>query len=199
MGLFLDAANKWESLSDTYYTIVVGHKKQMNTIKLVFRSVDFDHLSGIHYADDIDFKLHRNEYRGEKLIPALLSGKLNDTLIEKSVNWESKISERLTSIIDICKVLDTDFKIYKFSRKKLPFYSDISALYFLYSEQCHNGVFLFVDKDDECFYCKSVFKKDSRDYCTNQTSLTILKKVKTVNNIDEVLYKYPKYRESGYI
>ena len=197
MGLFLDAAKQWQSLYDTSYTIMIGHKKQMNTIKLVFRSVDFDHLSGIHYADDIDFKLHRNEYRGDKLIPALLSQKLDDELIEKSVNWDSKISERLTAIIDIRKILDTDFKLYRFSGKKLPFYSDIVAAYFLYSEQCQNGVFLFGDKDDECFYCKSIFKKDARNYCTNQTSLTVLKKVKTVNNIDEVLYVYPKYREQG--
>lgn len=197
MGLFLDAARQWDCLANTSYTITVGHRKQMDTIKLIFRCVDFDHLSGIHYADDIDFKLHRNEYRGEKLIPALLSHKLDDSLIEKSINWDAKISDRLTAIVDIQKILESDFKIYRFSGRKLPFYSDISAIYFLYSEQCQNGVFLFLDQENECFYCKSVFRKDARDYCINQTSWTVLKKVKTVNDKDEVIYVYPKYREDG--
>ena len=125
MGLFLDAARQWDCLADTSYTITVGRRKQMDEIKLIFRRVDFDHLSGIHYADDIDFKLHRNEYRGEKLIPALLSHKLDDTLIEKSINWGIKISDRLTAIVDIQKILDSDFKLYRFSARKLPFYSDI--------------------------------------------------------------------------
>lgn len=192
MGLLLDAARHWNSLNNTSYCIITGYKKQTNIINLLFRNIDFDHLSGIHYANDIDFKLHRNQYRGEKLVPALLSQKLDDTLIEKSINW-SKISDRLSAIIDICKILDSDFILYKFSRRKLPFYSDISAAFFLYSEQHQNGVFLFLDSEDSIYYCKSIFKKDIRDYRENQTRLTVLKKTKIINGNQEVLYTYPNF------
>jgi len=152
MGLLLEAAKHWDKLGNTSYCITTGYKKQMNIINLMFRNVDFDHLSGIHYADDIDFKLHRNEYRGGKLIPALISGKLDDGLIEKSINWD-KISDRLSAILDICKILESDFVMYKFSPRRLPFHSDISAMFFLYSEQHQNGVFLFLDANIKyCFF-----------------------------------------------
>lgn len=66
MGLFLDAAIKWDQLSDTSYDITIGHRHVSKTLHIVFRPIDFDHLSGIHYAKDIDFGLHRREYRGNQ-------------------------------------------------------------------------------------------------------------------------------------
>ena len=84
MSLFLDAAIAWNSLLNTSYRITIGHKNKMSVIRLVFRPGDFDHLSGIHYSSDVDYGLHRREYRGDRLLPALLSGKLDALLIEKS-------------------------------------------------------------------------------------------------------------------
>lgn len=194
MGLLLEAAKHWDNLSNTSYHIITGYKKRLNTINLMFRSVDFDHLSGIHYAKDIDFKLHRNEFRGEKLIQALLSQKLDDSLIEKSINWP-KISDRLSAILDICNILESDFVLYKFSPNRLPFHSEISAVFFLYSEQYQNGLFLFLDTENNDYYCKSVFKKNIRDYRINQTRLTILKKTKIVCDAEEILYVYPKFTD----
>lgn len=178
MGLFLDAAVKWSSLQNTQYLLVLGHKKSTEYINMTFRPEDFDHLSGMQYANDIDFGLHRNQYRGDKLIPALLSAKLDDKLIEKSQSWD-KISERLSAIIHLDEILDSDFVIYKFDRFKLLFHSDIKAAYCIYSETHKNGVFLFLDEEQRCYYCKSVFEKDCNDYRTNQTRWTVLKKEKT--------------------
>lgn len=67
MGLFLDAAVCWKRMLDISYTIIIGHKNEKQTIQLQFHPVDFDHLSGIHYANDIDFHLPRRVFRGEKL------------------------------------------------------------------------------------------------------------------------------------
>lgn len=178
MGLFLDAAVKWSSLQNTQYLLVLGHKKSTEYINMTFRPEDFDHLSGMQYANDIDFGLHRNQYRGDKLIPALLSAKLDDKLIEKSQSWD-KISERLSAIIHLDEILNSDFLIYKFDRFKLPFHSDIKAAYCIYSETYKNGVFLFLDEEQRCYYCKSVFEKDCNDYRTNQTRWTVLKKEKS--------------------
>ena len=66
MSLFLDAAKQWRDLLHVTYALDIGHKGKSQRLTLVFRAVDFDHLCGIHYAKDVDFKLHRNEYRGEK-------------------------------------------------------------------------------------------------------------------------------------
>ena len=43
------------------------------------------------------------------------AGKLDDALIEKSQSWY-KISERLSAIIHLDDILDSEFSIYKFDR-----------------------------------------------------------------------------------
>ena len=194
MGLFLDAAVKWSSLQNTQYLLVLGHKKSTEYINMTFRPEDFDHLSGMQYANDIDFGLHRNQYRGDKLIPALLSAKLDDKLIEKSQSWD-KISERLSAIIRLDEILDSDFVIYKFDRFKLPFHSDIKAAYCIYSETQKNGVFLFLDEEQRCYYCKSVFEKDCNNYRTNQTRWTVLKKEKTTELGTKTIFLHKSFVE----
>lgn len=194
MGLFLNAAVKWNSLQNTKYLLVLGHKRSTEYINITFRPEDFDHLSGMQYANDVDFGLHRNQYRGDKLVPALLSGKLDDALIEKSQSWY-KISERLSAIIHLDDILDSEFSIYKFDRFKLPFHSDIRAAYCIYSETHKNGVFLFLDEENRCCYCKSVFEKDCHDYRTNQTRWTVLKKERTTERGTETVYLHKSFVE----
>ncbi len=164
------------------------------TLNLCFRPVDFDHLSGIHYANDVDFKLHPNEYRRGKLTDAVISRKIDSTLIEKSINWE-RISKRLQDIIYLEKILDSDFRIYRFNPTKLNFYSDIKANFLIYSELYRMGVFLFIDRDISIDYCKSIFTRDERDYTLNQTKWTMLKKVKYIGGVEEVLFVSASYRE----
>ncbi len=194
MSLFLDAAVCWNNLLNTSYIFVIGHKKTSVTLNLCFRPVDFDHLSGIHYASDVDFKLHRNEYRGDQLTNAVISSKIDSTLIEKSINWE-RISKRLQDVIYLEKILDSDFRIYRFNPAKLNFYSEIKANYLIYSELYRMGVFLFIDRDNHVDYCKSIFTRDERDYTLNQTKWTMLKKVKCHSGVEEVLYVSASYRE----
>lgn len=194
MGLFFDAAVKWSRLQNTQYLLVLGHKKSTEYINITFRPEDFDHLSGMQYANDIDFGLHRNQYRGDKLIPALLSKKLDDSLIEKSQSWD-KISERLSAIVRLDVILDSDFLIYKFDRFKLPFHSDIKAAYCIYSEIHKNGVFLFLDEEQRCYYCKSVFEQDCNDYRANQTRWTVLKKEKTTELGTKMIFLHKSFVE----
>ncbi len=191
MSLLLDAAKQWRQLLHITYIIQIGRKGQSQTLHLVFREVDFDHLSGIHYANDVDFKLHRREYRGEKLLQAVCTGKIDPLLIEKSAQWP-KISRRLTGILNIHQILNSDFKIYRFSASKLPFYSKISA-YLLYSDQLGKGFFLFLDERDQQYYCKSIFDDDELDYTLNQTGWVILEKAIAENGTTTVIYRSPTY------
>ena len=194
MSLFLDAARQWNDLLNVTYIIHIGHKSQSKILRLVFRDIDFDHLSGIHYATDVDFKLHRKEYRGVKLLQAVCSGKMDPLLIEKSAQW-LKISYRLYGIQNMRKILNSDFKIYKFSAKKLPFFSKISASYLLYNEQLKEGFFLFLDVDGCHYYCKSIFADDKQNYTFNQTNWVVLKKDIIENGSTRTLYKNPSYIE----
>lgn len=195
MSLFLDAAIAWNSLLNTSYRITIGHKNKMSVIRLVFRPGDFDHLSGIHYSSDVDYGLHRREYRGDRLLPALLSGKLDALLIEKSQNW-SKIVGRLQAITDLSTILNTDFLIYKFTPNRLPFHSEIRATYCIYNAAQNKGVFLFADQADQVVYCKSIFPESDQDYRANQTRWTVLKKERITQDAIEVLFTHPSFHSS---
>lgn len=195
MSLLLDTAITWNNLLDTSYDITIGHKQHAQTLHISFHPIDFYHLSGIHYATDVDFGLHKREYQRKKLLPALLSKKLDDTLIEKSVHW-SKISDRLSAISNLSRILASHFSIYQFNQKKLPFHSTISAAYLIYCDETQEGIFLFLDKEETAFYCKSIFSKDSRDYRTNQTKWTILKKEKNESGTKSTIYLNPAYKEN---
>lgn len=194
MSLFLDAAKKWNSMQDTEYHIVLGHKKSTEYITITFRTEDFDHLAGMQYATDVDFGLHRNQYRGTKLISALLTGKLDAELIEKSQSWQ-KISERLSALVCLDTILESDFSIYKFDRCKLPFHSEIKAAYCIYSDIHKSGVFLFLDEENRCYYCKSVFEADQNDYRTNQSKWTVLKKDKVTEDGSETLFIHRSFAD----
>lgn len=198
MGLFLSAAESWAKLLQVSYILTIGRKGRAKELPLYFRCGDFDHLSGLHYAKDIDFGVHWKEYKGDKLIGALLSGKLNDSLIEKSCDWP-KISDRLTAIIHLEEFLDSQFTIYEFSANKLNFHSRIKSDFLLYNEERGDGVFLFVDKDDtenaNGFYCKSIFQKSKSDYSFNQSRWTVLKKVRKDGAGESLVYLHSTYKE----
>jgi hypothetical protein len=83
MGHLLEAAKKWDSLQHTSYRITIGKRHQSEIIHIQFRPIDFSHLSGIHYAQDVDLG-PRWTCQGVRLIPALLFGKLNEAKVEKS-------------------------------------------------------------------------------------------------------------------
>lgn len=195
MGLFLSAAEAWDPMVKIHYDLIIGRKGVAKCIELHFRPDDFRHLSGMHYANDIDFKLHEDEFRGGKLIAVLRSGKLDDSLIEKSRAWP-KIAGRLNAVLHIKEILESDFKIYDFSPRKLPFHSKITAEYLLYSEELKDGIFLFFDQDAETYYCKSIFERDSGDYQANQSLWKVLKKTKYVDGQETVLFQHPNYKET---
>lgn len=194
MGLFLSAADAWTSLLTISYRLRIGRKGKMRELLLQFRPVDFDHLSGMHYATDIDFKRHRKEYQGEKLLGALHTGLLDDTLIEKSMNWP-KIANRLAAIVHLREILESDFEVYTFDPKRLPFYSNIQASYLLFNPEIDEGVFLFFDRDNDVYYCKSLFHDDVCDYRVGQSKWTVLTKSRYTDSKETLLYRHPHYKE----
>ena len=88
MCLLVKAAQEWERLSKTEYHIVTGRRGKAFHIRLKFAFEDFPHLSGMQYARDVDFGIRISEYYGEKLIPALLNGRMDGRRIENGRNWE---------------------------------------------------------------------------------------------------------------
>lgn len=192
MGLFLDAANAWNDLHNTRYILDIAKKCNLQRIELSFPDEDFPHLSGIHYAKDIDFGINKAEYYGKKLIPTLLSKRIDDTIIETSQNW-NKISGRLTAIKNLQATLDGNFIIASFNRLKVRGYSQIDAKFAIKSTISDDVYFVFLDNRDGNYYCKSAFKKSLTDYFENQTIMTLLQKTKIINGVPDILYTKDGY------
>lgn len=196
MGLLLDAARAWDALTNVRYTLDVAKRGKMKRIELCFSSQDFPHIAGMQYAKDVDFGPRRAEIYGQKLIPALLTQKIDGSKIETAQKW-SQISGRLTAIIHLQSILDGDFILAAFNRAKVRGYSKIEAEFVLQS--CISGeiYFIFLDADSGRYYCKSAFQKDSVDYMEYQSKMTLLRKSKTVGGETSVLYIREGYSPEG--
>lgn len=193
MGLLLDAARSWEELRNISYIIEVGRRGTLERIELSFSEGDFAHLSGMHYAKDIDLGLRRSEYYGERLLGAVLDGRIDDQRIEKSRRWNDTIRGRLTTVTKLQEILDNPFKIVSFDKRKVRGYCVIDARFAIKSEITGEICFVFLDEATGRYYCRSAFSDSVKDYTENQSVMTVLRKVKTVGEASEVLYSKPGY------
>ncbi len=182
MGLLYDSAIAWEGLRDTTYYLLLGKAgKLCDSITLEFAPEHFPHLAGMQYAGDVDFNLNRAERMGKKFIRKVIAHDIDDTLVEKSENWDSRIKGRLNSILELEKTLDSDFLICKFDPRKMRNGSEIDAKYVIKSSTSNLSFFVFVDENDSSrWYCKSIFSFDCADYTIGQTRVTVLKKQKRI-------------------
>lgn len=187
MSLLLDAAIAWNALHNVSYKFDIARKGGLKQIELCFCDRDFPHLAGMQYAKDVDFGIRGFEYYGEKLIPALLTKRLDDTKIESSRNW-NKISGRLTAIINLQNTFDNEFRIFSFSNTKVRRHSQIDAKFLIKNMISDDIYFVFLDERSGRYYCKSAFRKDLIDYAENQSGMTLLQKVKTVDGMESILF-----------
>lgn len=197
MGLLYDAAAAWNSLQNTSYCFLLGRRGTWSSsVHLDFRPEDFPHLAGMQYAGDIDFRINKAEMRGRKFLPKIISGKIEDERIEKSANWESKIRGRLKGILSLEELLDSDFLIYRFDPKKVPYGTKIEAQYVVKDTRSGTAVFVFVDSSRSRWFCRSIFQSDHSDYAVNQMRVSVLKKQKRIGTEVVLDHVNPNYRET---
>lgn len=141
----------------------------------------------MQYAQDVDFGLRPSEYYGERLIPSILSGKLEAANMERSLNWP-RIKGRLNAIIHLQETLDTEFLIARFRPNLVRIHCKIDAEYII--KNLHSGevFFVFIDKGTgQRYYCKSAFERTTIDYLENQAVLTVLKKRKSHERHSDII------------
>ena len=176
MALLYDAAVAWDNLLNTSYQITYGKSGKLYSVSLSFKPEHFFHMSGIHYVDDVDFKI---SFKKSNFLSLILSGKIDSGVVEKSSNWVD-IKGRLEAIVRLEGILDSDFEFYQFNPRYLPFYSNLSAKYMIRDTQTRDVVFLFVDGEEDNSYCKSIFTMTDRDYSAGQRKVRLLQKCKSI-------------------
>lgn len=195
MGLLFDAAVAWSNLHSTTYDLLLGRRGNWSdSLCLSFCPEDFPHLAGMQYATDIDLGLNKAEIRSGKFISKVINKEVDDELVEKAAEWETKIRGRIESIIALEEALDTEFLIYKFDSRKVPHGSNIAAKYVIKNPRAGITFFVFVDEDKERWFCRSVFQLNIADYTTNQTHVTVLKKKKWKDGTIVIDYTHPNYK-----
>ncbi len=192
MCLLLKAAHAWQELENVEYFIDLGKKGNLTKLNLIFNDADFPHLAGMQYAEGVDFGVRLDEYYGKKLVPALINGKIDAGKVETSENWDM-ISGRLAAIINLQHTLDGNFSIVMFNRRKVKGHSKIDAKFVIKSTITNDTYFVFLDERSGKYYCKSAFRKDAVDYVENQSSMTVLRKIKSINGMSSELYRNPGY------
>jgi hypothetical protein len=194
MGLLLDAARTWDSLSHTVYNVEVGRKGKQFSIELSFAPADFPHMAGMQYAKDVSFGLRPAQYYGDQLIPMLLSRKMNDLLIMKSRSW-NKIEGRLKAIVNLKNTLEGEFVIAQFFPERVHGFCSIQAEYVIKNTVSQEVFFVFLDQESGRYYCKSAFQSDDLDYTENQPILTVLEVTKSVSGAKILLRRHPSYKQ----
>lgn len=195
MCLLLEAARAWVKLERTEYRIIAGRGKQTVRINLGFAFADFPHLAGMQYAKDVDFGLRPAEYYGERLIPALLDGRMDGQRITRGRNW-AKIESRLRAIIGLKDTLESDFTLAYFDPRRVCANSRIDADFIIRNNDSGETYFVFIDEGEaQRHYCKSAFARTDIDYMQNQALLKVLQKEKLEGGRAELLFRHKNYKE----
>ncbi len=178
-----DVALAWNSLMSKEYVFKIKYRADnIKSIRLQFRDFDFFHAAGFQYMKDIRIP----RFSKSKYLQKSISNEISEDLIARSQFYIDTIYPRWVGILNLEQLLDSAFKIYKFTPEKLTFHTSIEAKFLLSNKELDISVFLFLDEDsydedsiENPVFCRSVFEQNpSRDYTINQKGLNIVYKEK---------------------
>jgi len=176
VDILKQAAKSWLKISEYSYVITYGKSQKLHTIEIVFDRLDFYHLAGFQYLQDLKLPTVPQS----KIIGAILDNKINGEYIKKGKKYFALVESRLSALINLEYSLDNDFRMFKYRPDVYPFYTAITtAEYLIEGKTPDNSLFFFTIKSDKVYNGMSIFMKDkNKDFSFNQKSLSILKKEK---------------------
>jgi len=175
MCLFTEAVNSWKSMNGLSHRIVFGHKNKTIAIEPSFRDENFAHLIGMQYLSDIDFAGIPRDKLNLLTLSQLISAGFDESVLSRAVNWD-KVYPRMVGVVNMQKMIESDFDLYYFSAFKLPFHSEIDAKYCIRSKYLGDDYFLMIGEDSAGYFYRSIFKKNDYDYSANQIRVKVLQK-----------------------
>lgn len=189
MDDLLQAAQNYSQMLSKKYVFTLGRNKKLYRLELVFTAIDFYHLAGLHKLDDIP-ALRTN---ASIVFKKILKGQITLDTIKKSHRF-SEIEGRIKCLGCLEHFIDTANDIFKYDVTKANG-SRIVADYLLKGSLGDNINYYFMISFKTQYVGVSFFSKSEKDYTTNQTKLTILRKEKYEPDSDTVtlLYNSPNY------
>lgn len=200
MDLLLETAENFKRLLDIEYDILLGKKGKEVNVALIFRDIDFHHLAGLQYIEDMpDLKRSRDKVFADLCKDSFLREKIYRSVFYSKIEDRIKALNRLEDMLDNENLIfNYDYRINKASKIKADLLIQSSnggqTITYIFSEKIEKEC-----KDDvpKKVYCKSIFPKNNIDYTLYQSKYTILKINKVCVSTKNVIKSYvnPNYRE----
>lgn len=194
------AAVNFEKMLDTEYHIVLGRKCTTYNVNIKFTMDSFFHLVGLQHLTDITFTSHNKE----RIYKDILSGKIGNDLIAKSVFYEKYfIKERIILLDKLEEMLDACDVLFKINYNQYIRYTRIRADYL-----CE---YKMKDISDDCIYlflikyvmndykCCSFFKKHNVDFTKGTSQMKLLYNEKIINPGKENEKRVKLFQHKNYI
>ncbi len=196
MDLLKKAAKEFEKLLSTTYYFEIARKNIAKKFALNFIPEDFHHICGLHKLKDIG--LVQTGPRG-RIYQDIIKNKITFADIVIS-NYYDNIADRINFICNIGNILDSNQIIFKYMEKSNQI-SRIEADYLLQNAHQQDIIYIFLNEraktektDLSVMCCRSFFPMDKLDYTKNQSSYTLLKKIKVDIITGEKTVQYDRSR-----
>lgn len=188
MDYLLACAKAFEHLLDIKYHIVIGRKGKLAELNILFDPTEFHHLVGLHKLHD----LHLARGNREKIFYQILAGNLSMDDLKKS-RYFTEVQKRMEPFSQIENFLDSNKLIFRYN-PKLQSFSLIEAKYLLSTPYESTDVYIFLDQhpESDCFFCRSFFPKEEKDYTKGQAVYTLLKKEKISRSTGTSITQYDR-------
>lgn len=183
----LTSISAYEKLLDVEYQITLGKKKKTLSFVISFQKINFPHLAGLHYLEDIPdiFRSSR-----DIIFDKILSGIISKKQIESSVFYP-QIKDRIEYLSYLEQIIDSNETIFRYNPQTEAF-SAIQAEFLMKNEIQSRNVFVFLsqEKSSGKYFCRSFFPQTDKDYSENQAKWALLhkKKINKTAGEETILY-----------
>ncbi|CAK1249590.1 PBECR4 domain-containing protein [Fructobacillus fructosus] len=197
----LTAAQAYHELSQFEFKVILGKKRKKIEKTLYFNHSNFFHLAGLHKLTDLNL-LDTTDENGRQLTPIkvfekILTGELSNDYFKKSIYYHL-ILDRIKIIISLQHYISNHRMMFNRIRYTpgskirwhwlMVFQEDSKCFLFFAEEKNNTNVLLPI----------SAFFSGNIDYTKGQSHYTVLKlnKFSKQNNIEQILYQNPNYKEN---
>ena len=193
MGDILKSARAYEKLLDVEYQFILGRKKKNIMLTVSFDALNFFHLAGFQYLEDMpDILRSRRDIVFYKILNEIITTKQIS-----SSHFYPLIKDRIEYLEFLEFIFDSNKTIFKYNPKTQAF-SVIESEFLLKNEVNSRNVFTFLseDKSSGKYFCRSFFPQTDKDYSLGQTSWTLLYKKKIYKSTQSETVLYDKINKN---
>lgn len=193
MDQLLSCAAAFSRLTNIEYRIIIGRKGKAVHLTIRFATAHFHHLAGLHKLKDLRMATENRD----KVFQRILLQQIKYIDILKSVFAHESV-RRIAPLQHLESLLDDNHLIFRFNERSQVF-SLIQADFLLATPLDGQDIYVFIAKnrDDDTYFCRTLFPKDEKDYTQGQSKYTLLYKEKVDLATGEIEVQYDRLNRTS--